>query len=94
MSPDVATQGASVLGIVGLVVGLLVWSIRKIVDLVQAQMAAQMEATNKIGDRIVGELALVREELGQIRAEVSAARVDAGNGDLTPPPRTLKFRGG
>lgn len=104
MTPEVLENGASVLGIVAVVVGVLVWAIRKIVDMIQVQMQAQAAAIGDLGKRLVEEVNELGGGLGGVRSDLTAIshsmqqiadRMEAiaiSQGDVTPPPRIPRIR--
>jgi hypothetical protein len=96
MDPEVLESGAGIIGIVMLVVGLLVWAIKKIVDMIERQLTEQTTAVKALGAAIVDEtkaltagLAGLRQDFVGLTAATQqiAERVDAlaNQGDITPP---------
>jgi len=85
---DAVQSGATLLGIVSLVVGVLVWAIKKIVDMLDARLVEFSKAFTAFTEeakRTREELAGLKSALQNVAHQVEVLAVT--HGEVTPPPR-------
>lgn len=90
-------------GAVALVIGFLIWAVKRVVENMERRMTEQAEAIKETGDKMVGALDKVNDSLAGIRTDIAevkastrltADRVEAiayANGDITPRHRSAPY---
>jgi hypothetical protein len=86
---DLATGG----GVFAAVVGLLVWAVKRVLDMTQEHLNKQASALEKIGDRTSASLERVATSLEGVTHELRdvATEVRALRDDVTPPARPVSL---
>jgi len=88
---DAVQSGATLLGIVSVVVGVLVWAIKKIVDMLDARLiefSKSFSAFTEEARRTREELAGLKSALQSVAHQVEVLALS--HGEVTPPPRFPK----